>query len=153
MQRHSQIPLSLFFILIGVAVMVRAFQLHVGTPTAPQPGFFPLLAGASLTLMSSILLVRSWSKGSVSSKISREIWRPGAIVFTMVIYMVILEAVGYILASMFLSMTILRLMGTKSWWRVGGVSLVVTIGSFVLFDRLLGIPLPAGRLEHLLLGQ
>ena len=149
MKEQNGVLLSLFFVFVGVAVMARAVQLHVGSLTAPQPGFFPFLGGVGLTVMSSILLVQSWSKGSIRPKISREIWRPGAMVFALVIYTIILNAVGYILASMVLSGMVLRLMGKKSWWNLGGVSLAVTAGSFILFDRLLGIRLPSGLLGHL----
>ncbi len=68
----------------------------------------------------------------------------------MVLYVAILERVGYVISTIMLSVVILRILETKSWWVLAGVSLILSIGSYVVFDRLLGVTLPSGILKSFL---
>ena len=68
----------------------------------------------------------------------------------MVIYVAILEEIGFVLATVMLSAMVLRILDTKSWWVLVAASLVLSVGSYVLFDRLLGVTLPGGVLTRLL---
>ena len=43
MRKGGDIFASIFFICIGVGFAVGGIRLHLGTPTEPQPGFFPFL--------------------------------------------------------------------------------------------------------------
>ena len=57
-------------------------------------------------------------------------------------YVLLFDPAGYIIATIVLSVIVLRILDTKSWWVIGGVSLLLAFGTFFLFDRLLGMPLP-----------
>jgi putative tricarboxylic transport membrane protein len=139
---------SLVLILLGIGAVIGAIGLRVGTPTEPQPGFFPFLSGAFIIILSSIIFVQG-CLGRSKSKISLgEIQRPAMLVAVLIVFVALLEPLGYVIASPFVVALVLRIMGIKSWRVLLVTSLALSIGTFVLFDRLLGITLPVGILSR-----
>jgi len=61
----------------------------------------------------------------------------------------ILEPLGYVLSTMLIAAVILRVLGVRLWRVLGVTSLAVSVGTYLLFARVLGIDLPAGILEFL----
>lgn len=69
-------------------------------------------------------------------------------VLGLILYVAGLEPLGYVIATALLSAAVLRVLETK--FRVlFPVSLLLAIGSYILFDRLLGVTLPGGLLAKL----
>jgi putative tricarboxylic transport membrane protein len=141
---------SLVLIFIGAGVIIGAIKLRVGSATEPQPGFFPFVGGVLLMVLSSILLVQAWRGRSLGTKAFGELRRPTILILGMVAYVIIFDWVGYVVATIILSGIVLRILETKSWWVLIAVSLVLSVGSYILFDRLLGVTLPNGILAKLL---
>ena len=140
---------SLFLILIGVGVIVGAIRLTVGTPTNPQPGFFPFLGGLVLVGLSSVLLVYGWLGHGKGIEAFGEVQRPAILVAAMAVYVGVLDRLGYVPATLLIALVILRVLGVKSWKVLGLASLLLAGGTYLLFARLLGIELPVGVLEFL----
>ncbi len=149
MEKKADALAGLFFILIGIGVMGRAIDLRIGTATDPKPGFFPLLGGAGLTILSGVFFVRSFLNRKVEVKPFGDLWRPLLLVVGLVAYVLTFNFLGYIIATFILSMIVLRLMDTRSWWVLAGTSLGLALASYFLFDRVLGVILPKGLLRSL----
>jgi putative tricarboxylic transport membrane protein len=132
--------------LLGFGVVIGAIRLHIGTPLHPQPGFFPFLGGIALTLLSTILIVQAALGRSTGSEAFGRLGPPAIMVLGMGVYVAVLEPVGYVPATMLISVVILRVLGVRSWHALGLASVVLAIGTYVLFARVLGIDLPAGIL-------
>ncbi len=148
MKHSADIIGGLILIFVGMGAVVGAIDLRVGTPTEPQPGFFPLLSGVSIIILSSIILLRGWL-GQTKTRISfGESWRPTKLVVVLIAFVGLLEPLGYIITSMITVALALLIMGIRSWRVVLVTTLALTIGTFVLFDRLLGITLPGGILSR-----
>lgn len=62
------------------------------------------------------------------------------------LYTLVLDFLGFIMATMILSMILLGVLGMRSWRSLLLTSLATSILCYVLFDRLLGVELPAGIL-------
>jgi putative tricarboxylic transport membrane protein len=139
---------SLILVLVGIVAMIEAIRLHVGTPTEPQPGFFPFLSGAFIFVLSSIILVQGWlGRGDREVKFG-EVRRPALLVVVLIAFVAVLESLGYLIASLIIVALALRIMGIRSWRVLLTTSFAMSIGTFVLFDRLLGIALPVGILSR-----
>jgi len=121
--------------------------LHLGTPTQPEPGFFPFICGISLIVLSVVLLLYAWLGRSTGMQSFGELWRPGILIMGLFVYSLILDFIGYVVATIMLSTVVLFVMEVKTVWKIGAISLVLSIASYILFDRLLGITLPQGILE------
>jgi hypothetical protein len=140
---------SLLLILIGIGVMIGSVRLHVGSPTNPQPGFFPFVGATILIGLSLILLASGWMGRGKALEAFGEVRRPAILVVSMGVYVGILDHLGYVLATMIVAVVILRVLGVKSWKVLGLASVLLAGGTYLLFARLLGIELPAGVLEFL----
>jgi hypothetical protein len=148
MKNLADIVAGLVLIFVGTGVIVGAIGLRVGTPTEPQPGFFPFLSGVSILILSSILLILGWL-GRTKSRISfGEMGRPAEVVAVLIAFVGLLEPLGYLITSFIGVALVLRIMGIKSWRVLLTTSLGLSIGTFVLFDRILGITLPVGILSR-----
>ncbi|HEU5322878.1 MAG TPA: tripartite tricarboxylate transporter TctB family protein, partial [Methylomirabilota bacterium] len=65
------------------------------------------------------------------------------------VYVAVLDPVGYVLATSLIAGVILRVLGVRSWRVLGGGSVALSVGTYVLFARVLGVDLPAGLLAPL----
>ncbi len=149
MRKLIDIFASLFFLFLGVGAAIGGIRLHLGSVTEPQPGFFPFLAAIILAFLSLILLLQTWAKNRDETKVFGNLWAPSIIVIGLAVYVLIFNVVGFLIATVILSATVLWVLDTKPWWILTIVSLIFSIGSYILFDRLLGMQLPGGILARL----
>ena len=133
-------------IAVGAGGVVGAATLRIGTPLHPQPGFFPVLGGLGVMALSSALLVQAILGRSSGGEPFGEIRRPAILVAGLAIYVALLEPVGYVVATAFIAAVILRVLGVTSWRRLAVGSILLPVGTWLLFARLLGVELPAGPL-------
>jgi hypothetical protein len=140
---------SLFLFLLGIGAVFGAIRLKVGSPTEPQPGFFPFLGGLSLIVLSTIIFFKG-RIGQRQEKIAfGEVGRPALLLVVMIALVAVLDRVGYVIGTFLASGLILRILNVKSWWILILTSLCLSIGTYALFDKLLGIDLPVGVLARL----
>lgn len=150
MRKLGDLLAGFFFTFIGVGATIGAIKLRVGTATEPQPGFFPFLGGVAITILSAILLIQAWRGRSVGIQTLGDLWRPTALILGLIFYISVLNFLGYIISTTILSAIVLRIMDTKSWWVLTGVGFILAIMTYILFDRLLSMPLPSGILTGIL---
>lgn len=129
--------------------MVHSLGLHFGKPTEPQPGFYPFLCAMVLIVLSSILLVQAFRGRNVRAQPFGNILRPIILIIGLGVYILIYDFAGYVIATVILSAIVLRVLETKPWWILAIVSFAISIGSYILFDRILGVALPKGILAGL----
>jgi putative tricarboxylic transport membrane protein len=140
---------SLFLFLLGIGAVFGAIRLKVGSPTEPQPGFFPFLGGFSLIVLSTIIFFKGRIGQSQEKIAFGEIGRPALLLAVMIALVAVLDSVGYVVGTFLASGIILRILNVKSWRIIIFTSLCLSIGTYVLFDKLLGIDLPVGVLARL----
>jgi hypothetical protein len=136
---------SLLGLIVAVVFVVGAVRLGTGTLTEPGPGFFPLLGGVALGLLSAALLVRA--RGDVTAfGVTR---RQAALLAGMVGYAATLDLLGDLVATSALAALSLRACGLRSWPAIGAGSAGLALAAHLLFVRVLGMDLPAGLLARL----
>ncbi len=147
MKNLSDLLGALLLFLVGAGAIIGAVQLHVGSPTEPQPGFFPFLGGISLIFLSVIIFSQGWF-GNQKQPAFGEVGRPALMLAVLVALVVVLDRLGYVLGTFIASGLILRILNVKSWRVLVITSLGLSLGTYLLFDRLLGIDLPMGMLSR-----
>ena len=148
MRKPGEITVGICFLGIGIGFMIGAIQLQIGKPTEPQPGFFPFLGGVILIVLSAVFLFQAKLGRTGETRAFGKLRSPGIVVLGLILYVAGLEPLGYVIATALLSAAVLRVLETK--FRVLlPVSLLLAVGSYILFDRLLGVTLPGGLLAKL----
>ena len=138
--------------LTGLAayVLIESRKLSFGSLRVPQTGFFPRVLGILLILLALAELVRVLRLSvpvTVREKISGEGWtRIGATLVIMFGFALVLERLGFFLATFFLMVLLLRAIEAPHWPKVFIIALATSLLSYGLFAWLLGVPLPAGIL-------
>ncbi|MGH7264373.1 MAG: tripartite tricarboxylate transporter TctB family protein, partial [Candidatus Rokuibacteriota bacterium] len=126
---------SLVGVFVGIGVIVESLELRIGTPTNPEPGFFPFLGGVTLVTLSSLLLAQACLGRSTGCEAFGDLRRPAILVVAMGAYVVILEPLGYVLATVPIAVVVLRVLGVRSWHRLGVISVGLSVSTYVLFAR------------------
>jgi len=149
MKNRSDAVGGLLLFMLGIGAVVGAIRLKVGSPTEPQPGFFPFLGGLSLIVFSSIIFLKGWREQSENKVAFGEVGRPALLLVVMIALVVVFDSVGYVIGTFIASGLILRILNVKSWRVLVLTSFCLSIGTYILFDKLLGIDLPVGILIRL----
>ena len=147
MRKPGEIVVGLCFLAIGLIFTAGAVKLQIGTPTEPQPGFFPFMDGLVLVLLSLVFLTLAWRGRIGQCHPFGKLGGPVIVVIGLVLYVAVLEPLGYLIATVFLSAVVMKVLETKTGILVL-VSLALPLVSYLLFDRLLGVTLPAGILAR-----
>ena len=145
MRKPEEIVAGLGFLAIGIGFTVGAVKLQIGAPTEPQPGFFPFWDGVILIALSAVFLVKAWGGRAGESHAFGRLGGPVVVVLALILYVAAMETVGYVIATALLAAVVLKVLETKPRVLVL-MSLILAIASYLLFDRLLGVTLPAGLL-------
>jgi putative tricarboxylic transport membrane protein len=143
MQKPGEIVAGLCFLAIGIAFVVSSVKLKIGVPTEPQPGFFPFFDGIILIVLSALFLFQARRGRVGDSPAFGKVWGPAIVVLALILYVAVLETLGYVITTAILAAVVLRVMETKPRILVL-VSLILAVVSYLLFDRLLGVTLPRG---------
>ena len=149
MKNTGDVVGSFFLFLLGIGAVIGAIRLQVGSPTEPQPGFFPFLGGISLIVLSSIIFLKGRTGQSQKKVVFGDVGRPALLLLVMIMLVGVLDRLGYVIGTFIASGLILRILNVKSWRVLLLTSLCLSIGTYILFDKLLGIELPVGILVRL----
>jgi putative tricarboxylic transport membrane protein len=145
MRKPGQIVAGLCFLAIGIGFTVGAVKLQIGVPTEPQPGFFPFWDGVILIALSAVFLFKAWGGQVGESQAFGRLGGPAVVVLALVLYVATMETLGYVITTALLSAAVLKVLETKSRVLVL-MSLILSVASYLIFDRLLGVTLPLGLL-------
>ncbi|SMB99571.1 Tripartite tricarboxylate transporter TctB family protein [Thermanaeromonas toyohensis ToBE] len=142
----------------------KSLSLRVGTLAAPGPGFLPLVVGIASAAIATIILINSYivmnrgkvnrakeetpAKAEKSDETLTEEDKAKIILFAIgvIIYIIVLETLGYLISTFCLMLYLLRVMRVEGWWRPVILSVVCSVVAYVVFAVWLKVPLPKGIL-------
>jgi putative tricarboxylic transport membrane protein len=136
--------LVLLALAVAYGITASGYQAMIGDPLGPA--VFPIVLAIPLGLLSAYLIIRpdrepAWPKGPALPK------QLLAIV-AFVAYAYLLEPLGFVLST-FLAVVVLGSLLGASLRQAGAAGVGIAVVLFVLFDNLLGLPLPPGLLGFL----
>jgi putative tricarboxylic transport membrane protein len=136
---------SLFFLAIGIYVLVQSFRLPMGSWTQPGPGVFPFILSLLLTLVGIALLVSSSAGKRVNwGDILAGQVTPWSIIALTAFFILGFERVGFVPASGIYIFVLLYAVSRLPFARAAGLSAAITAAGWVLFVKILNLQLPAG---------
>ncbi len=144
---------GLVWLVAGTAIMVGSLlSLDVGTANEPGPGLLPLIAGIVVTLLALVILLKAILVTAKREWKVRDSWKgfKGKKLFyaagSLLIYAAMLERVGFLLMTLLLLLFLFRKIEPQTWKVTIALSIVASMGSYLVFDRLLQAQLPKGFL-------
>ena len=157
------VPLGDLLVSLGVLglggyFVYGALQINVAqTYARVGPRFFPFLVAFGLLLCGVLLLIQALRGQTAPPEEAEDAdvnapvdYRAvGIIAGALVLYVLLLETAGFIVASAVLFWGVAVAFGSRAWFRDPLVGLVLALVVFEAFTRLLGLRLPAGILAPL----
>ena len=134
---------GLFFIGFSLLLMWESLRVELGTFLAPGSGFLSFGVGIALCALSIVLILRGRTVREVQKPHSRRVALALASLF---IYSLVLNVLGFIVATFFLVGILFRLGQARQWWWLIGVSALVTIMVYLIFGIFLHVYFPRGFL-------
>ncbi|MBP1807370.1 tripartite tricarboxylate transporter TctB family protein [Rubellimicrobium aerolatum] len=141
-------------LILGLVACALAGVIAWGTWTAPAiaarsvvgPGAFPALVALGLLGVGLRLLYDTWANTSPAVPIPAIDW-PAVLTVagTLLLFVLLLERLGWIVAATLLFMGVARGFGGRAWVANALIGLVLAALVFLVFDTLLGLSLPLGR--------
>jgi Tripartite tricarboxylate transporter TctB family len=147
MDRAKAAGVTLVFLLLAAFICVEAWQVPFGSLRMPGAGFFPLLLGVTLGVL-SLLLFGTSLLGPGGEPIDvrperREVVQLAASIFVAVF---LFERAGFLLTMALFVAVVMKMLGTMRWVTAILFALLGSIAAYVVFGRLLLIALPSGLL-------
>jgi putative tricarboxylic transport membrane protein len=140
------LALPLAGLLVGAVYTAGTLWYPIGTPVAPGPGLFPLLAGLTMTVASAIALIAECRAPSiVLSEPGESFRRVPMLVAALLGYAIVLRPAGFLAASATLVALALVILGRRRASTVVAIAVALSAACYLTF-RLLGVPLPLGAL-------
>lgn len=132
-------------------IFIEARGLPFGTLRAPQSAFFPIVLAALLAILAVLLAFKARSAPKAGNQahavdLSQDWARAGAALASLCVFALVLEALGFLLSAFLLMAVLLRAVEARRWPNIFLIALVAALFSYVVFSKVLGLPLPAGLL-------
>lgn len=149
MLSKQQRTAGMVFMAIGAYVIYYTLtKLKLGTIQSPGSGFFTFICGLGILLLSTVLVAGSFVRGTED----RPLWEKGGwfkplLAFGLTVaYALLIPRAGFILATaLFLAAWQLSVEHEKPW-KTAVIACVGTACMWVIFEKLLRVPLPNGLL-------
>ena len=155
---RAQVPLGqLGLVALGLYVAIEARSLGLWTTLGPGPGLLPLILGIALLGLTAAWIVqtvaarRRGADEAADPHVGERLDRPYSlgIVGGLILLAALMDLLGFqISMAVFLFVELIWL-GRQKWWLAAVVALIGSVGTFVLFDRVLGVALPLSSLPVL----
>jgi hypothetical protein len=144
--RHAGVLAALLFLLVGSVQIYLSLRLPGGVGLSlaePGPGLFPLLVGALMCAAAILDLVQTWVElGSDRLDLRKGSRDIALLVSTLAAYIVLLPRVGFVISAFLMLFATLSLFGMPGTWRRVAAAVLITLVSFVVFTKVLGVILP-----------
>lgn len=138
---RANVATAVAVIALGVAAFVGALGLGIGTADDPGAGTWPLLVSAVLVILGVVLLATV--RGTTDAeRFSRTSWLVVAGLATMVVFVALIDVVGFELPAALLCFVWLRFLGRESWRTSIITSVLVVVGFYLVFVAALAVPIP-----------
>jgi putative tricarboxylic transport membrane protein len=145
---------SLFLLLLAFVILCGSARLGRGSAGNPGPGFLPFWGAAVLFVTSVIeFLLRIFSKIKEPKEEREKSFLTGRgwlkviyVILALVIYTIFFERIGFILCTFFLMIFLLTVVEARRWHIILIESLLITLISYVIFEKGLTAGFPKGAL-------
>ena len=147
MKAHHWAP-SIFWILIGIYVVIHAYHLGLGRFRHPGPGFIFFLAAWLLIILGVVDLAGTLVGKSEKDKEGKSLWSdirwPKILLVLIVLssYAYFLSILGFFLSTFLVMVFLFKAVEPMKWWMAIMGSCITTGVAIGIFELLLDVPFP-----------
>lgn len=139
--------ISVCLLVFSITYLYLGRSLEFGSFAAPKNGFLPKLIGilaVVLTMINVIIEIRKPAEENAEFKKTNP---KKALLFITgcLIYLVLLNYIGYLVATLIALFLLIKFTGIKGWVAPLLVSVGVSVSFFLIFSKLLSVPLPSPK--------
>ena len=147
MVRNNHLFESILWFSVGLWFLWGGLKLGVGDLHNPDAGFFPIIIGGVLSLLSVAFFIATLlGKGSVEQvsfwKEKKSWKRVLAALLSLIFYNIFLDYLGYMTTTFLFFIYLLKFIGKKRWATSIVVAILASFLSYLLFHVVMGVPLP-----------
>jgi len=134
-------------ICLSVLYLALSFQMPMGRVRQPGAGVFPVISGF-LLLLGSVSALWEGMKQRNSEKVElpagSDLLRLLAVLGGVLGYLILLPVLGQLISSTLFCFVLIRALSSLSIWRVVLYAVLMSGAAYVLFVRILMLPMPGG---------
>ncbi|PWU48469.1 tripartite tricarboxylate transporter TctB family protein [Micromonospora globispora] len=128
-------------VALGIAALVGSARLGLGTVRSPESGTWPLLVSAALVALGLGLLAAA-RRTTDAERFSGASWLVLAGLATMVVFVAVIQIIGFEIPATLLTFVWLRFLGREGWRTSIVTSLAVVVAFYLIFVAALSVPIP-----------
>jgi hypothetical protein len=140
---RSELRSGIFFFVLSLLVMGESLRVELGTFMEPGSGFLTFGMGLVICALSVVLIWRGWGVRESQVPHARRVVLALASLF---VYSLVLNILGFVVATFFLVAVLFQLGQSRQWWLVIGMSALVTFMAYLIFGVFLHVYFPIGFL-------
>jgi putative tricarboxylic transport membrane protein len=151
--RNYDLGSGLLCLLVGLGFVAGGVKMGLGPLNVPGAGFFPAVIGGILSTLSLALLIATALGKTVATEKQR-FWKEKnswvkifLVLLSLILFMVLLEFLGFITTTIIFVLFLLKFVGKKGWRISIVMAVLVSLGSYALFKMALGVALPGGLIK------
>lgn len=137
-------------LFLGIGYLAVGWEYSIGDVEEPGEGIFPLVVGTLFIILSIAGLIKHFGPGdgraprpSVFPR-GEDLQRVIQIAVSLVIFAALFRFLGFNICVLALMISILRILSPWSWLKTVLTAAALLGLSYLLFENLLGVPLPRG---------
>lgn len=155
---------AIVFIVLGIWAWIQTTSFQEVNNTAVQPSAFPQIMIVGMEIFSIVLLIQSIIRLAGTMKEDDPLAEPAAsidfihdkgvrygliTVLLCVFYVAMFETLGYVIVSAIVGIVIMFLIGKRNWLQMLLVGILVPLGMWLVFYKVLTVNIPMGPLQIL----
>ena len=154
---------SLIFIAVGVWALIQTYSFQEVKNTYVQAAVFPQIMCVGMLIFAIILLIQSIIKlmtmdendplaepaASINFIKDKGVLAALFVMLLCVLFVVFFKPLGYVVCGAVLCFVIMVLIGKRNWLQMVLVSILVPLGMWLVFYKVLTVNIPMGPLQFL----
>jgi Tripartite tricarboxylate transporter TctB family. len=149
LRRRGEVAAGLLLALLGSYIALESFSWEILGKAGPGPGFFPLIYGVLIFVLSLFLVLQSVRRGVIGEAEPAN-WRGvGVALVLWAIFacsVLVIKYLGFLIAVAFLMFTIARVVFSKSLPKAIAAALIAPPIFYAIFTLGLQVTLPVGSI-------
>lgn len=154
---------SLIFIAVGVWALIQTYSFQEVKNTYVQAAVFPQIMCVGMLIFAVILLIQSIIKlmtmdendplaepaASINFIKDKGVLAALFVMLLCALFVVFFKPLGYVVCGAMLCFVIMVLIGKRNWLQMVLVSILVPLGMWLVFYKVLTVNIPMGPLQFL----